>query len=344
MELNLRKQRILSAIVQDYVATAEPVGSQILVDRYALGVKSATVRSEMAEMSEQGYLHQPHTSAGRVPSDRGYRFYVNRLMVVPPLRHSEARRMQATVQSTTSELEAILKKTCQLLAQMTRLPAMATPPDAAQTTLGQIFLSQASSERVLIVLLYSSGRTQNRVLPGVRLDTGAALALANTLNECFRGRSLGELRGIDRSGDALPPGLGLPAGLWHRLVREIAAAARDLSEDSPVFVEGAQTVLAQPEFRDVERLAQFLSMLQERGALLDLIGAVDTTDTVSVRIGEEMGRPGYAVVVSRYEVAGRERGTIGVVGPTRMDYAHASRAVGFMARTVGETLTRLAMA
>jgi heat-inducible transcriptional repressor len=132
MELDARKQRILQIVVQDYVATAEPVGSHVLLARYSLGCKSATIRSEMAEMSERGYLRQPHTSAGRVPSDRGYRFYVDRLMPLPVIQADEAAGVQAAVRAASSELDRILRKTCGLLAAMTRLrPSLPRP---TQTT------------------------------------------------------------------------------------------------------------------------------------------------------------------------------------------------------------------
>ena len=114
MELDLRKQKILQAIVQDYVTTAEPVGSHVLVERYSLGVKSATIRNEMAEMSDWGYLRQPHTSAGRVPSDRGYRFYVNRLMPLPVIQQGESDRIRRAVESASTEFDAILRRTCAL--------------------------------------------------------------------------------------------------------------------------------------------------------------------------------------------------------------------------------------
>lgn len=358
MELDIRKQRILQAIVQDYVATAEPVGSHVLVERYHLGVKSATIRNEMAEMSERGYLRQPHTSAGRVPSDRGYRFYVNRLMPLPVLQEGEVTLMRRAIATASTEMDAILRRTCQLLAEITRLPALATPPDADDTELRQIFLTPAGAEKALLVLLFSSGRAENRILTEARLTASDALLLANALNERFGGQTVASLRGgsVLEATDALPPAeLARFTPLWGRLIAEVGEVIHALGAESPVVVEGAHAAFEHPEFRDVERLGQLLSTLQERAALLEMLGTAlgsarmkpSARPVAQVRIGEEMGRPEfseYSVVTSPYFVGLREWGAIGVVGPTRMDYGRASAAVEFMARTVSDLLTRLSVA
>lgn len=364
MELDPRKQKILQAIVQDYIATAEPVGSQVLVQRYSLGVKSATIRNEMAEMSERGYLRQPHTSAGRVPSDRGYRFYVNRLMPLPVIQPGEATVLQSALDSASFELESILRKTCQLLAAMTRLPAVATPPDADDTVLRQVFLSPAGADKTLLVLLFSTGRTEHRLLSDTRLDAAEALLLANALQERFVGATIPALRACALEEETPPAELSRLTGLWERLTGEVAAAARAIGDDAPMFVEGAHAVFEQPEFRDVERLSQFLSTLQQRAALVEMLGrAMDeghpsgknvlmaaalssSRPMAQVLIGEELGRPDlleFSMVSSAYFVGDRERGTIGVLGPTRMDYSRASAAVEFMAAAVSDVLTRLSI-
>jgi heat-inducible transcriptional repressor len=349
MELDLRKQRILQAIVQDYVATAEPVGSHVLVERYQLGVKSATIRNEMAEMSERGYLRQPHASAGRVPSDLGYRFYVNRLMPLPVIQEGESQRIQSAVASAASELDAILRRTCQLLTEMTRLPAVATAPDADDTELRQIFLTHAGVQKSLLVLLFSTGRSESRILVDVNLSASDALGIANALNDRYAGATLGAL--ATAIPDEAPAELARFLLLWKRLVAEIASIARALRDEKPMYVEGTQVVFEQPEFRDVDRVGQFLATLQERAALLEMLngalGPPPPLPWVQVTIGEEMRRATmseYSMVSSHYFIGTRERGAIGVLGPTRMDYARAAGAVELMARTMSAVLTRLSVA
>ncbi|MBC8104924.1 MAG: heat-inducible transcription repressor HrcA [Cytophagales bacterium] len=359
MELDARKQRILQAIVEDYVATAEPVGSQVLVQRYSLGVKSATVRNEMAEMSERGYLRQPHTSAGRVPSDRGYRFYVNRLMALPVIQEGEAARMRQAVSSASSELDTILRKTCQLLTAMTRLPALATPPSLGDTELRQVFVSPAGAAKTLLVLLFSTGHTESRVIADLALSASEALLLANAMNAHFVGSALSLLRGIVPSAETVPGELWRLSDAWIRLCQEAVQAARAAGEDADeMVIEGTHAALEHPEFRDVDRLSQFLTLLQERAALLEMLeralvttvpahSAARSVSAVQMTIGAESGLPGmmdYAVVSSPYYVGAREAGTIGVFGPTRMDYARSAAAVDLMARTVGEILTQLRVA
>jgi heat-inducible transcriptional repressor len=348
MELDLRKQRILHAIVQDYIATAEPVGSHVLVERYGLGVKSATVRNEMAEMSERGYLRQPHTSAGRVPSDLGYRFYVNRLMPLPVIQEGESVRIRNAVASASSELDAILRRTCQLLTEMTHLPAVATSPNAEDTELRQVFLASAGADKSLLVLLFSTGRSENRLLVDMRLSASDALILANALNEKLGGATITALR--NTADTPCPPELPTFRPLWKRIMTEIATAARSIYEERQMYIEGTQTALVQPEFREVERFSQFLKTLQERAALLEMLGQAVTDShgpfrlPVQVRIGEEWGRPEmaeYSLVSSSYYIGTQKHGTIGVMGPTRMDYARATAAVELMARTISDLLTRL---
>jgi heat-inducible transcriptional repressor len=348
MDLDSRKQRILEAIVLDHVRTAEPVGSQALLARHDLGCKSATIRNEMAEMEDRGYLRQPHTSAGRIPSYRGYRFYVNRLMVLTPILRIEERTIQRQMTDVASELESVLRKTCQLLAQMTRLPAVATPPEASkQLQLTQVFVSPAAVDRVLLVLLFSSGRTEHRLvtLSGARLAATDALLFAGVLSERFCQKPLSELP----KASAAPPPAELLAQrvLYERLVREIALATRAVTDDATVYVEGAQSALDQPEFRHIERLSQFFVMLQERVAMLEVLGNELSAASVTVRIGDEFGRPElseFAVVSAPYFIGDTARGSLGVIGPMRMDYARAAASVQFMASSVSEVLTRLAVA
>lgn len=343
--LDERKQRILRVIVHDYVATAEPVGSHVLVKRYALGVKSATLRSEMAEMSELGYLRQPHTSAGRVPSDRGYRFYVGKLMVPAPIAPEETVRIRVAVRSASSELDAIIRKTCELLTAMTRLPAVATAPNAQDTRIKQVFVSPASENQALLVVLFSTGHTETRLLTGVAVSASDALTLANVLNERLMSRRVSAPQS-----DNAPPEIAHLSKPFRRLLTEISVATRALSDNTPLFVEGTQSVLEHPEFRDVEKLSGFLTLLQERAALLEVLSqslAQDAeTQPVRYAIGEPMGNvPGdYSMVSAPYRIGNTRRGSIGVLGPTRMDYARASAAVELMARTMSDCLTRLSVA
>src|SRR2546421_3580997 len=191
MTLDGRKGRILHAIVNDYVETAEPIGSEWLVTRYDFGCKSATLRNEMAEMSDLGYLRQPHTSAGRIPSNLGYRYFVDRLMPQPVLNRRSESGIRSLRSSTGSAIEDLVQQTCRLLAVMTQYPSVATQPSARAARLHRLFLSTASKTQVLLVMLLSTGDVEHRVLdPGVWADARSLEHISNFLNQALSGSEL----------------------------------------------------------------------------------------------------------------------------------------------------------
>ena len=355
MELGERKQKILQAVVWSYVETAEPVGSEVLALRYAAwGVKSATIRNELAGLAEQGYLRQPHTSAGRIPSDLGYRFHVDHLMVE---RAPDARTMQGARRDMEAEhndtLERILRQTCSLLTQLTHYTSVATPPRPADVQLRQIFAAPAGADSLLIVALLSTGETENRLLSGpaaaLAMDDPAELTAAvNALNCEWAGKSLDWLRLL--SENEITPPADLLGGAAPSLYRALAESVRHMvtaaaSEDR-VVIEGAREILRQPEFQDVAKLEGVLDTLQTRERVFDLFSASRAKGAeVMVVIGGENPVEAMrecSVVTAPYYIGTRERGTLGVVGPTRMDYDHTLPLVSFMARSLSDLLSRLA--
>ncbi|MFM7319982.1 MAG: heat-inducible transcriptional repressor HrcA [Armatimonadota bacterium] len=344
--LDDRKRRILGAVVSDYIDTAEPVGSHVLVQRYSLGVGAATVRYELAEMSDLGYLRQPHTSAGRVPSDRGYRFYVRHLMVPAVLPVSETKRTEAMLRTEQGEVEAILRRTCALLAEMTNLPAVVTPPEHSDTAIVRLFVSPVSADKVLLALVLSTGRTENRIVPDTAIGGIEAVAISDALNERHGGKPVESLLEIDAARESPPVECHCPPALWRRLSAELGRIGLQVTSHRSVYVEAAPAALRQPEFQDATRLGQFLEVLGEQSALRE-VAATSAADPTRIRIGAELGRPDMAdlaFVGSSYHVGMRERGTVGVLGPSRMNYARATTAVRFLADALGKVLSRTAFA
>lgn len=347
MSLDERKQKILGAVVRDYVDTARPIGSEDLATRHPWGVKSATIRNEMAELAEMGYLRQPHTSAGRIPSDLGYRFYVDHLMII------------RTVDSGGSdhpigrllELETLLRQTCALLTRMTSYTSVATPPRPADTDVSRVFLSSAGDGRLLLTVLLSTGQVENRLACPAETGelpetTGPDLTrLADALNADFAGKTIDSIL----ASDALPIPPGEFTVALRRLHRTLAEAVRQTvresaNEDS-VYLEGANEIFRQPEFRDAAKIEGVLETLQTRTLLFQALSRTLLGPDVAVVIGSEnhvVSMQECSVVTAPYYIGTRERGTIGVVGPTRMDYDRAVPAVGFFAQTLTQTLTRLA--
>lgn len=342
MNLDERKRNILGAVVRDYVDTARPVGSEELATRHPWGVKSATIRNEMAELSEQGYLRQPHTSAGRIPSDQGYRFYVDHLMVARPM-DAEERPSDRSL-----ELESLLRQTCALLTRTTSYTSVATPPRPADTQVGQVFVSPVGDGRLLLTVLLSTGQVENRLVfpsaPEDRDVTGSDLvSLGNALNAIFGGKTLDAINAADVK-PAAPTEFGLPLRRLFEALAQATCLAVQEAADEGVYLEGASEILRQPEFRDAAKFDGVLAALQTRTLLFQTVSRALLGPDVAVVIGTENHVPAMhecSVVTASYYIGTRERGTIGVVGPTRMDYDRAVPAVGFFARTLTQTLTRL---
>lgn len=334
MELDLRKQLVLEAIVNEYVRTAEPVGSERLAESTTFSAKSATIRNEMAVLSSLGYLLQPHTSAGRIPSDKGYRFYVDRLMQpVPAPRPPRAR--------FDTELDEVLRQTCRILAGLTRCAAVAAPPLRDSVTVQQVHATPVTMTRVLVVVIFSSGDVQHRIADvGQSIPASKLTRMERIINEQLSGLTLPQARTAKA---VLPEDLAGVATPAARMLDAIAQmVARD--EDDTAVVEGTTQVLRQPEFQHEERRERLLSALEDRRALLESLRAMD--EGVDVVIGSENPLPGLqelSFVSTRYYVGMSMSGVIGVFGPTRMAYSHTVPAVRSMARVLSDILTRMSV-
>jgi len=352
MVLDERKQQVLQGVVWSYVETAEPVGSENLAQRYSKwGVKSATIRNTLADLAELGYLKQPHTSAGRIPSDMGYRFYVDHLIVEtdPDERVAQQTRDQLD-QERTENLERILRQTCAMLSQMTRYTTVATRPQPTDTNLRQAFVAPAGGDAILLVALLSTGHSETRLLAGAvgkrASDEPAALTTAsNAMNLLWVGRTLDAISTASGD-DLLPPGdlaSEHARAIYVVLVDALRHMARTVSENRPV-VEGAREMFRQPEFHDVQRLDPVLETIQSTPQFVDAVN-LHGHGGVTVVIGAENEVEPLrecSVVTSSYYIGTRERGTLGVIGPTRMDYDRTIPAVSFMARCLSDLLTRTA--
>ncbi|HEY0866614.1 MAG TPA: heat-inducible transcriptional repressor HrcA [Fimbriimonas sp.] len=337
-ELDPRQQTILRAIVVEYVLTAEPVGSGALLEKYPLGVKSATVRNEMAEMSDLGYLEQPHTSAGRIPSDLGYRYYVDRLILKRELEQSTKQRVRDTTDEGDA-LQGLLRDTASVLSRLTHLLSVATTVRDADVTVRNAVVSALGPARALLVLILSNGHVENRMVdcpPGLTLDD---VGLANEqLSAAITGRTL---RQITRT--KAPAGLGNLAidRLLSTLWTSLRSMARDLTRGHTV-VEGEEFLFGQPEFqRDVGSLSELLEQLTESDVLYEAVGPGAGPRTVTIgRENRDERLRQLSVVRHSFYVGENEAGVIALVGPTRMRYEVSIPLVNFTANALSESLTR----
>lgn len=335
--LDPRKQSILRAVVVEYVFAAEPVGSEQIVQRYGLGVKSATVRNELAEMGELGYLEQPHTSAGRIPSDQGYRFFVDRLVTQEPLGESTRERVHTATEGGDN-LESLLRDTVRVLSRVTHLLGVATTVRDAGVTVRTAIVSALGPTQALLVLALSNGHVANRMLecPG-----GLTLADIGVVNDALARATVGKtVRDLVRA--KVPTVLGASvekfmASLWAH----IRALAREATRGVMV-TEGEEFMLAQPEFqRDLASLQALLGELADSDVLYEALAPGEASTPVTIgreNRGEPMKR--LSVIRHSFFVGSTEAGVIALVGPTRMRYDRGMPLVAFTAQALSESLTR----
>jgi heat-inducible transcriptional repressor len=333
-----RKLAVLRAIVEDYVSTQEPVGSKSLVDRHRLGVSPATVRNDMAALEEEGFITQPHTSAGRIPTDKGYRLFVDRLTALKPLSPAERRAISTFLEGAV-DLDDVVHRTVRMLAQLTRQVAIVQYPTLSRSTVRHVELVTLNPNRLLLVLITSSGRVEQRVLTHGQPFDDALLADLRT-------RLLAAVLG-QRLSDAVAQVSDLPESFApeHRttvnaVVATLVETMSDERYDERVLIGGTANLTRFGD--DFDRsLKPMLEALEEHVVLLKLLGEATSPSQVTVRIGHEQPYQELAstsVVATGYGPGDDVFATLGIVGPTRMDYPGSIAAVRAVARYVSRIL------
>jgi heat-inducible transcriptional repressor len=339
VRLDERKAAILRAIVSHYVRSGEPVGSKTVVERFPMKVSSATVRNEMAALEAAGFIFQPHTSAGRIPTDAGYRYFVDEWTGRSRLSTFETTRIKNFFVDATWELEESLRRTASLLSELTHHAAVVFAPSLDRSVVRHIELVGLGADRAMLVLVTNTGRVENHVvfvpedLDDVQLDRTAEM-----LNRIAVGVPLESAAAtIASSLERFPLEL---RGSVTRVVRVIGdEMTRD--ESDRVFLEGTSNIVDEQKFADLETVRQVISALEHRRILLELAADALALDRVSIRIGhentiEEM--QSCTVITTAYGSEGFALGSLGIVGPTRMDYGRTIAAVNEVAAHLGRML------
>ena len=334
--LDDRKLAVLRAIVRDYVSTMEPVGSKSLVDRHHLDVSPATIRNDMAVLEEQGYITQPHTSAGRIPTDKGYRLFVDRMSGIKPLSAAERRAIE-TFLAGAYDLDDVVLRTVRLLAQLTRQVALVQYPSLTRSAVRHIELVPMAPQRLLLVLITDTGRVEQRSVELPEPIEDAAVAhLRAILNACLDGRRASEAASVVAE---LPE--RVQPGDRHNAAAVFSMILDTLVEqhDERIVVSGAAN-LTPVDFS--QGLREVLESLEEQVVLMRLLGESAGETTVTVRIGSENQVEelrSTSVVAAAYGGTGEQAlARLGVIGPTRMDYPTAIGAVRAVARYVSQIL------
>ncbi len=336
-----RRLAVLRAIVEDYVSTEEPVGSKALVERHGLGVSPATVRNDMAVLEEEGYITQPHTSAGRVPTDKGYRMFVDRLTTVKPLSSAEKRAISSFLDGAV-DLDDVVQRSVRLLSQLTRQVAVVQYPTLSSSTVRHVELVALTPERLLVVLILSTGRVEQRLveLSSPLADDDLA-TLRSRLLLVATGQRIADavagLRALVPADDAAAqPG----AEATGAVVEALCEAMSDHRSDHRVAVGGAANLARYGDSFD-SAVRPLLEALEEHVVLLKLLGEAGSSGMVTVRIGAEGPYEELAstsVVSTGYGPEDQSLAALGIVGPTRMDYPGTMAAVRAVARYVTRIL------
>ena len=324
MELDDRKKTILKAIIQTYLETGEPVGSRTISKYTDLNLSSATIRNEMSDLEEMGYILQPHTSAGRIPSDKGYRLYVDELMQE---KEQEVTEIKELMIEKTDRLEKVLKQVVRVLASNTNYATMITGPTYHQTKLKFIQLSRVAENQVLAVIVAEGNLMKNQLIDlEEAIDDEQVLKLNLLLNTQLNGLTLGEIS-LDMI-QKMKQQAGIHSKVISQVVDTVAEAIQGDEEDMPIYTSGATNIFKYPELADKSRASQLISALEDKKELVDMLKETsedgDEAGTgIQIYIGKEspiQTMSDCSVVTASYDLGEGMKGTIGIIGPKRMDY------------------------
>jgi heat-inducible transcriptional repressor len=337
--LDKRKAYILATVVYEYIATAEPVGSQTLTQKYNLGVSSATVRNEMAELEAGGFLVQPHTSAGRIPSDAGYRRYVDELMAPEELGTEERRRIRDDLRDASRELDEVIDHTTRLLGRLSNNLAFVTKPQQETQIFKHIQMIWLSPRTGVAVVVTSLGvAAQSLFELGADVQADDLTRLSNELNARFANRFLRDLTDVEVAGIAQK--FGIADELRGAVVAALQSARS--TEQPTIAAAGAQNLLDQPEFQDLRKLRSILRIVEEQKTLYEIVADAMNAEAPSVKIGHELGSEelsDLSVVTVPYRFGPNAVGMVSILGPRRMPYGRLLALASGTAETLSERLS-----
>ena len=336
--LDIRKMRILQAIVDDYIMTAAPVGSRTVSKRSDMGLSPATIRNEMSDLTELGFLEQPHTSAGRIPSEKAYRLYVNHIMDSAQLTDDEADYIKRHLDTRVHEVGEVIRQTAKVLSDMTNYTSMVLVPQLSSMKLKRITLIPVSDGKAMAVVVTNTGVTKNAMINVPEsLSPDDIDKISKLITQKLEGHKLGEA--IEEVLPSIRSEVGEQAGVVCDMLEDIE---RSLSE-TDVEVVGASNILDYPEYADAAKARSFLTEI-EKGDYLQRV-LTDASDVeMCVRIGTENDNPDMqdcSVVTVTYKAGGKNIGTMGVVGPTRMDYGKVMAVLKYMSSSLSDILSKL---
>ncbi len=339
MTLSERKKRILQVIIHDYINSAEPVGSRTISRRYELSLSPATIRNEMADLEDLGYLEQPHTSAGRIPSQRGYRFYVDSLMEKPVLKREEIAAIERIIQQAKEkDIDKLISQVSRTLSALTRYTSLIVGPKYKESAFKQLKILPLERGQGLIVLVTDIGFVKHRVIKlPPNLNEEELEQIVSYLNFRFFGLT------IDRITTPLLREVKRDLVKHMDILKETLNLIEETSgnQDARLFLGGTTNILNQPEFRDVQKVKNLLELFEEGSVLGNFLGNINPEGIV-VMIGEENKLDEIrdcSLIITTYRLEDKKEGTIGILGPTRMEYARVIAMLNYLVAKMNDLLS-----
>lgn len=343
MFLDDRKKKILCAIINDYISTAEPVGSRTIARKHELGLSSATIRNEMSDLEEMGYLSQPHTSAGRIPSDKGYRFYVDQLMNAGQLTVEEINSIKSALETRINELGQLLKLASLVMSKVTKYASVAVAPEKKTSVLKAVQVVPVESGKALVLVITNAGIIKNSIvkIPDT-VSPEFLIGVSNIFNQKLHDRTLEQIN------MPLIREIEVMIGSSHEILLPILNGITDCINqiDNPeVYLDGMTNILNYPEFSDVVKARDFLNLMDTKEIFTKVLKDIDkSSDVINVMIGKENKieeMKDCSLVTTTYKLGDAVIGTIGIIGPTRMEYPKVLAAMGYIRNKMNEEIDKL---
>lgn len=337
--LNERSRKILEAIIEDHIASAEPVGSRTITRRHGLGLSPATVRNVMSDLEEMGYLVAPHTSAGRIPTEKGYRFYIDSLLRIRALTAQQKERIRRYYRRRGLRADELLREAGRVLSNLSHYTGIVMAPPFTSSVFRHIEFVRLSQGRILAIFVAETGLVQNKVIETDEdLSAHDLEQMNNYLNRTFAGLSLSEVKA--RLVREMTRDKALYDQLLNRSMRLFQAALKE-EQGREVFIEGFSRMLEQPEFSDLERMKRLFKAFEQKSLLVEFLDKCQRSQGVQIFIGSETDYrdiEGCSLITARYGNDGGTIGMLGVIGPTRMAYSQVIPIVDYTAELMSQLL------
>lgn len=339
--LSMRKLKILQAIITDYINTAEPVGSRTIAKKYDLGISSATIRNEMSDLEEMGLIVQPHLSSGRVPSDKGYRLYVDELMPFKELEESKIKILEEVIESSINRIDYLMKETAKALAELTNYTAIASKPSINKTKLKHIQLIPLDENSIILVSVTDTNVIQNHIIGVAKPpEEQTLLQLSAILNKHLVGLTIGEI--------TLPiiNDLKKQMGNYNEILNPVLECITDAVEradETEISLSGTKNILEYPEFSNISKAKILIQTLEEKKVLSNIVNKQGIGE-IQITIGDENNIDEIkdcSIIKTTYKIGDKQIGTIGILGPTRMDYAQVVSMLSYISKNIDEVIKRI---